>query len=70
MNINIENADLANFMAADNMEDDPLLSAHLKNVTEVREERSAKDSKKFKAIIDFKARVLDFISIYIKERGN
>lgn len=68
--IEIDIGDITNFMAEPGIENDELLNRHIENVEKLAKERSAKDSKKFKVIVDFKARVLEFLSIYAKELGS
>lgn len=64
--IEINNVDLAKFMANQDEGTDPLLQAHMDQLNIAK---AQKGNKMYKAIVDFKARVLDFVSIYVKEQG-
>jgi hypothetical protein len=65
--IEIDEKNFADFMYEPGVENDDLLNRHIENVEKMVEQKTMKDSKRFKAIVDFKARVLDMISIYAKE---
>lgn len=68
--IEIGEGNFADFMQEAGVENDELLNRHIVNVEKMHEGKTMKDSKRFKAIVDFKARVLDMISIYSKEQGS